>query len=121
MAKRHQPVSRVADTGHARVADDGDVIAAFQMHHHFGRAGQFIVLVVAERGLLDAVMIQQLGSLPRVLAGDQVHFLQGAQSAQRNVFQIADGCSHQVQRSRRSGIAFSIGSRILHCLYHEPV
>src|ERR1039458_6612595 len=48
--------------------------------------------------LADPVTIQQLACLPRVLASDQVRFFQNAHRAEGDVFQVADGRAHQVER-----------------------
>ena len=62
-------------------------------------AGQRGVDVVgAEEGARDA----------RVLGGDQRHLLQDAQGAQGDVFEIADGRGHDVQRPHAVLVAFGI-------------
>ena len=53
--------------------------------------------VIADQFLVNAVVLQQFLGLPRVFAGDQVGFLQNADRAQRNVFQVSDRRGHQVQ------------------------
>ena len=40
---------------------------------------------------------EQFQSLARILAGDQVHFLEHAQRPQRDVFQIPDGRGDKIQ------------------------
>ena len=61
----------------------------------------FIVLVIADHGLIDDFKVcQQFAGLPGVFAGDQIGFAQHAQGAQRDVFQIADGRRDKVERSR---------------------
>ncbi len=50
-------------------------------------------------------MIEQLHGVARVFARYQVHFLQDAQRPQRNVFHVADGRTHQVQRPRSGSAA----------------
>src|SRR5262249_2622689 len=56
-----------------------------------------IVLVIADGRLIDAEMVQQPPCVPRVFAGDQADFLQYAQGAQGDVFEIADGSRNQIE------------------------
>ncbi len=50
-----------------------------------------IVIVVADGWLFDGVMFQQLASVARVFAGDQVCLAKHAQGATSDVFKVADG------------------------------
>jgi hypothetical protein len=56
-------------------------------------------------------MMEQLLRLARIFAGHDVGFAQHAQSAQRDVFEIADGSGDQVQASD----SIVCGARIRHC------
>ena len=79
--------------------------AAFHGQHQFGGARQFIVLVIADERLMNFEMIEQLQGVPRIFAGDLVDFLQNAQRAQRDVFQIADGRGHEVEAAAAGPVA----------------
>ena len=116
--KRHQPIAGVAYTRHAGVAHHGDVVAAFEMHDQLSRAGKLIVLVIADGGLLDAVVVQQLHRLPGIFAGDEVHVLQGPQCAQRDVFQIADRCADEVKRAGGNNVVVADSSGTLEFFCH---
>ena len=96
-AERNQAMPGIGDHRRARVADQRGLGALFQFDHQFRRARQFIVRVIADQFLVDAVMLQQLLGLPCIFAGDQVGFFQNADRAQRNVFEVPDRCRHQVQ------------------------
>ena len=52
--------------------------------------------------LANAVVVQQLGGLARVFAGDQVHFAQHAQRAHGDVFEIADRRGNQIEAACRA-------------------
>ena len=57
----------------------------------------FIVLVIADHGLVDDSKVsQQVAGLPRVFAGDQIGFAQHAQSAQRDVFEVANWSGYKM-------------------------
>ena len=72
----------------------------FELDHQFRRARQFIVRVIADQFLVNAVVLQQFLRLPRIFAGDQVRFLQHAKRPQRNIFEVADRRRHQIQAAR---------------------
>jgi hypothetical protein len=61
------------------------------------------VLVVADRRLLDFVMVEQLLRLSRVLACDQINLLKHADGAHGDVLKVADGRSNEVQAGREFG------------------
>ena len=46
-------------------------------------------------------MLQQLSGASRVFRRDDVAFPQRPQRPQRDVFKVADGCGHEVERARR--------------------
>ncbi len=106
--QRHQPVSRIADARHARVANHGNVVPALQVDDQLGGARQLVVLVIADGGLVDAVVVQQRGRVPRVLAGDEVNLLEHVQRAQSDVFQIANGRADEIKRPRRGLVAVAL-------------
>src|SRR5439155_218866 len=63
---------------------------------------QFVVLVVADQRLANAVVREQLLRVARVFARDLIGFFEDAQSAQRDVLQVADRRPHKVQTARGS-------------------
>ena len=100
-ALSHQPVSGIGHDGSTRVADQRHLRAFLELNHQFRRARQFIVGVIADQLLVNRVVLQQLLRLPRILARDQVRFLQHAQRPQRNILEVADRRRHQIEASRR--------------------
>ncbi len=103
--QRHQPIAGIAHAGRSGIGDQRNVVTVFQVHHQFGRSRQLVVFVIADRRLLDAVVVEQLDGLPGIFAGDQVHFLQRVQSAQSNVFEIADGSADKVEGAGSNSFA----------------
>jgi hypothetical protein len=53
------------------------------------------VIVVADGGLIDSIVIQQTAGMAGVFAGNEVDLLERADRAERNVFQITDGSGDQ--------------------------
>ncbi len=64
------------------------------------------MFVVADQALLNVEMREQLQSLARVFTGDGVGFLQDAQGAQGDVFEVADRRRHHVQTAERRFVRF---------------
>src|SRR5438445_9958855 len=60
----------------------------------------FRSLMVADRGFINSIVLQQFGGVARVLAGNQVSFFQYPHCAIRDVFQVADWSRHHIQRAR---------------------
>ena len=117
--ERNQAESGVGDAGHARVGDQCDLGSAFEIDDKFGGLGHLVVLVVADGARLDAVMAEEFQGLARVFAGDQVNFLEHAQGAQGDVFEIADGRGDEIERRASDGRA-SLGTDAIFCaLLHE--
>ncbi len=90
-AKRNEPVARVGNERHSRVAHQCDLRALLHRQDQLRRASQFIVFVVADQRLMDIVMSEKLLSVPRVFACDFVGFLEDAQGTEGDVLEIADG------------------------------
>ena len=95
-------MSRVGYQRHSRVTHQRDFRALLHGHHQFRRARQFVVLVVADQRLANAVVREQLLRVARVFARDLIGFFEDAQSAQRDVLQVADRRPHKVQTARGS-------------------
>ena len=89
--QRNQPKARIGNSRHSRVGHQRDARSLLHIFHQFGGTGDFIVLVIADGAGSNAVMVQQFLRLPRIFAGDDIHFLQHAHCPESNVFQIADG------------------------------
>ena len=66
-----------------------------------------VVIVVADGGLVNAVMLEQLAALPGVLASDQVHLPEHPHGAIRDVLEISDGGGDHIQEG---GHILSIGA-----------
>jgi hypothetical protein len=89
-AESDQSMAGIGNEGHARVADEGDFCALLERDEQFGRAGHFVVLVVADEGLANFVVVEKLLRVASVFASDLVDFLEDAQGAESHVFEIAD-------------------------------
>ncbi len=57
------------------------------------------MLVIAERRLMNPIMIQELCRVPRVFACDQVCFAQKTKRSDGDIFQISYRRSHQIERA----------------------
>ncbi len=106
--QRDQTISWIADARHTGITHDRDVLSVFEVNNEFGSPLQFVVFVIADGSLLNAVVVQQLLSLAGVLAGNQVDFLQRAQGSQSNVFKISNGGSNQEENPGAVGTFVSI-------------
>ena len=98
-AETHEPMPGIGDCRRSRVGHQRDFRALLQFDDQFRSLRNFIVLVIADQPLLNLEMRKQFQRLPRVFARDHVHFLQNAQRAQGDVFQIADRRRDYVQAS----------------------
>ncbi len=87
----------VGDAGHAGVGDDGDAAAGFEGFDELAGAGVFVVRVVADGGRADAEVVEQLGGLAGVFAGDAVDGAKDAEGAEGDVFEVADGGGDEVE------------------------
>jgi len=90
-------VAGIGHQRHPRVAHQRDFRALLDRDDQFRGARQFIVFVVADQRLVNVVVREKLLRMSRVLAGDLVDFLQDAQGAQRDVFEIADGRANEIK------------------------
>ena len=113
----HQPVAGIGDQRRARVRDQRHARTRFQFLDQLRCAHGLVVLVITDRRFVDAVVIEQLARLPRVLASHQVCLAQNPQRAQRDVLQIADRRGHQVERS---GHGYQSMSRTAACTRNRP-
>ena len=104
-AERDETVAGVGDQGHARIADQRNLRALLQRDDEFRRACQFVVFVVAHQRFVNVVMGEELLRMAGVFTGDLVGLFQDAQRAQRNVLEIADRRSDQIEDAgtRRRG------------------
>ena len=96
--KLYQTIARIGNRRCAGIADQGDRLSLLDVHDQLGRAGEFIMFVVADGARLDAVMVEQLGRLAGVFTGNEVDFLQNAYRTKGNVFQVSDGGADQIER-----------------------
>ena len=100
-AKRDEAMAWIGNERHAGVADERDLRALFERDEKFGRAGQFVVLVVADERFPNFVVVEQLLCVARVFAGDLVDFFEDSQGAQSDVFEIANRGADKVQAAQR--------------------
>lgn len=57
---------------------------------------------------IDTVVGEKARRVSRVFGGDDIYFSQHAQRPQRDIFQIADGCGHDMEHCIRHIIPESI-------------
>jgi hypothetical protein len=95
-AKCDQAMARIGNQWHAGVADERDFCALLERDEQFGGARHFIVFVVADERFANFVMSEQLLCVTCVFAGDLIDFFQDAQSAERDVLEIAYGRANEV-------------------------
>ncbi len=96
--KRDQPKAGVGDAGHAGVGDERDFGAAFEVDDQFGGLRHLVMFVVADGSGMNTVVGEKFLGLARVFAGNQVDFLEYAEGAKGDVFEIADWRCDQVKR-----------------------
>ena len=87
---RHQAGSRIADRGHAGIADERDALARLKPRQHLGGPLGLVVLVVAQQTRFDAVPLEEPPRMPGVLAEDELGLAELAEHAQRDVLEIPD-------------------------------
>src|SRR5262249_34912446 len=100
--KAHDAVAGIGDGRRSGVADQGNGGPPGEPLHQFGGALALVVLVVAERGSRDAVVVEQAASVARIFAGDHLGGAQHTQRPQRDVFQGADGSGDDVETGGKS-------------------
>jgi hypothetical protein len=70
------------------------------------------MFVIADKRLFDLVVLEKLLRLTRIFTGDHCNFFaKDAQSAQRNIFQISDGCRDDVERARQTLSSVSLSMK----------
>ena len=102
--QRNQAEPRVRNSRHARIGHQRDACSLLHFLDEFGRARHLIVFVVTDGASRNAVVVEQLLRPACVFARDKIRFLENAQSAQRDVLQVADGRGDEIKRrTRREG------------------
>ena len=92
-----EAVARVGNQGHASITDEGDVRTLFHGEDEFRGAREFVVLVIADQRLVNVEVIQKFQGVAGVLAGNLVDLFEDAEGTKSDVFEVADGCSNEVQ------------------------
>ena len=95
----HHSIAGIGNQRHAGVRNQRHTGARLDLGHQIFRSHGFVVLVVTHQRPGDAVVVQQLARMARILTGDQIGFAQRAHSPVRDVLQVANGCGNQVQRA----------------------
>ena len=111
----HQAEAGVGDAGHTGIGDESDALALFEMHDEFCRLGELIVLVVAGRVGLDAVMVEELLRLPGILASDEIDFFQRPNGAIGDVLEVTDGRTDEVKANAGGGLRHESAGYIVGC------
>ena len=89
-AARAAATRRIADRGHAGIADQRDALARLKPRQHLGGSLGLVVLVVAQQTRFDAVPLEEPPRMTRVLAEDELGLAELAEHAQRDVLEIPD-------------------------------
>ena len=87
----------IGDAGRARVGDQRHVALGQAIDQPAAAGGRGELVEAGQRGV-DVVGTEEGARDARVLGGDQRHLFEDAQGAQGDVFEIADGRGHDVQR-----------------------
>src|SRR5438105_4746771 len=95
----HQPVPGIGNQRSPCIRYQGNVFTGLEVAQQVGRPSTFVVLVIAQQRLRDAVTIQQLAGLPGVFTRDQIHFAQNPDGSKGDVLQVSDGCRNNVERT----------------------
>ena len=113
MARGDEFGAGVGDGGCAGVGDEGDACAGFQLVDElFGAAG-FVVQVVADGGRRDAEVVEELCGLAGVLAGDAVGGAEDAESAEGDVFEVADGCGDEIEAGCEGSVGGVVAGHVV--------
>ncbi len=99
-AESDKTMSRIGDERHARVADECDFCALLERDKEFRRARHFIVFVIADERFANFVVVEEFLGVARVFAGNLINFLEDADGAKGDVFEIADGGAGEVQAAQ---------------------
>ena len=95
----HEQGAWIGDARRAGVAHQGDALAVAQRGDQALRRGTLVVLMHRHGACRHAVMPEQGARGTGVLAGDQGHRAQDLDGARTRIREVADGGSHDVQRS----------------------
>src|SRR5262249_45339238 len=95
--KGDEAIARIADQGHAGVADESNFSTLLHSNDEFRRTGHFVVFVIGDERLLNVVVREKFLRVACVFAGDLAGFFEDADSAERDVLEIADRCAHEVE------------------------
>jgi putative FmdB family regulatory protein len=101
-AESYQSVARIGDERRSCIADQSNFRALFQRKNEFGRAGQLVVLVIADQRFVNVVVREQLQRMAGILAGDLVYLLEDANGAKGDVLEIANGRPNQIEAPGRT-------------------
>jgi len=102
-AECDEAIARIADQGHACIADEGNFGALLHGDDELGSAGHFVVLVIADEWLRDFVMREEFLRVAGVFASDLVGFFEDAEGAKCDVLEVTDGCADKVEAAERDG------------------
>lgn len=92
--------ARITDGGTACVGHHGDPLALSESFNEVLRAACLIEVVAAEERLVELIMTQQLRRVTGIFRGNRVAFLERAQRAKRDIFEVADGSGNEVEGRR---------------------
>jgi hypothetical protein len=97
----HQLVAGIGDERRAGIADQRHCLALGESGKQLRPLLFRIVIVIGDERRDDAVVAQEHGGDPGILAGDQIGSGQRCQSANRNIAEIADGRGDDMEAGRQ--------------------
>ncbi|CAI8152978.1 MAG: Uncharacterised protein [Synechococcus sp. CC9902] len=92
---------RVADARQPGIADHRQAVAFRQQLQQLGQPGSGVVLMKGDLPAPRLQVAEQHPAVTGVLTGDHIHRSEQGFGAGREIPEIADRCSHQVQMARR--------------------
>ena len=95
-AQPHQVLAGVGDGRGPGVGHQGAGLACQQPLQNGLTGGDVVVLVIADQGLFDLKVVQQLYGYPGILRRDKIHGLQRLHRPGGEVPQVADGGGDQI-------------------------
>ena len=92
--------ARIGDRRHAGIRHEG-YGAGGETAEHARRGRGFVLLAVADQRRVDTAVREERTGPPRVLGGHQRHLAQDPYRPQTDIFEVADGRAHDVERAQR--------------------
>jgi hypothetical protein len=98
-AQANQILTGIGDGGGACVSDQRTVLAGEKPVEDALTGADVVMLVVADQLFFQSAVVQEFDGYTGILSGDEIHRRQRIHRAGREISQITDGRSHQIQNS----------------------